>query len=197
MKIPYALLLCVGLAAAGAAACSKNAAPPATAAADCCGDTKAANAAEAEGHPTLALLKEPMDVAPFTVKDLAGNTINFADLRGKVVLVNFWATWCPPCVKELPEINQFHDEFAAKGWQVLGLAVDAPTPVRGFLEKLPLKFPVALAGLTGTDLSRTLGNSKGGLPFTVAFGVQGEPIWRKLGATHLEELREMARSVTV
>ena len=130
-----------------------------------------------------------------TFKNPNGGDISIAKFRGVPVLVNLWATWCAPCVKELPEINQFHDEFASKGWQVLGLAVDAPTPVRGFLEKLPLKFPVALAGLTGTDLSKTLGNAKGGLPFTVAFSAQGEPIWRKLGATHLEELREMARAM--
>lgn len=116
-------------------------------------------------------------------------------LRGRPLLLNFWATWCAPCVKELPQINQFHDEFSGKGWQVLGLAVDAPTPVRSFLNRLPLKFPVALAGLTGTDLSRTLGNTKGGLPFTVAFSAEGEPIWRKLGETSLEELRQMVVNV--
>ncbi len=117
-----------------------------------------------------------------------------AALRGRPLLLNFWATWCAPCVKELPEINQFHDEFSPKGWQVLGLAVDAPTPVKGFLAKLPLKFPVALAGLTGTDLSKQLGNAKGGLPFTVAFNAQGELVWKKLGATHLDELRAMVSS---
>lgn len=121
-----------------------------------------------------------------------GGELIAAELRGKPLLLNFWATWCAPCVKELPELAQFHREFKPAGWQVVGLAVDAPTPVRAFLKKLPLDFPLGLAGLTGTSLTRTLGNTQGGLPFSVAFGASGELIWRKLGATNLEELRQLA-----
>ena len=123
-----------------------------------------------------------------------GGELVAAALRGKPLLLNFWATWCAPCVKELPELAQFGRESKSKGWQVVGLAVDAPTPVREFLQKIPLDFPVGLAGLTGTELTRTLGNTQGGLPFSVAFGANGEVIWRKLGATNLEELRQLART---
>ena len=121
-----------------------------------------------------------------------GGELVAASLRGKPLLLNFWATWCAPCVKELPELAQFGREFKAKGWQVIGLAVDAPTPVREFLQKIPLDFPVGLAGLTGTELTRTLGNTQGGLPFSVAFDARGEVVWRKLGATTLSELQQLA-----
>ena len=125
-----------------------------------------------------------------------GTELVAADLRGQPLLLNFWATWCAPCVKELPELAQFEREFKARGWRVMALAVDAPTPVREFLQKLPLDFAVGLAGLTGTELARTLGNSQGGLPFSVAFAASGEVIWHKLGATNLEELRQLGRQVT-
>ena len=122
-----------------------------------------------------------------------GGELIAADLRGRPLLLNFWATWCAPCVQELPEVAQFGREFKGEGWQVVGLAVDAPTPVREFLKKLPLDFAIGLAGLTGTQLTRTLGNAQGGLPFSVVFDASGEIVWRKLGVTHLEELRKLAR----
>ena len=125
----------------------------------------------------------------------ASDIINRASSADTVYIINFWATWCIPCVQELPELAQFQREFRAQGWQVLGLAVDSPTPVREFLKKLPLDFDIGMAGLTGTELTRKLGNTQGGLPFSVAFGADGEVIWRKLGSTNLEELRGLAKGL--
>lgn len=121
-----------------------------------------------------------------------GEKLRLADFRNRPLLVNFWATWCPPCVEELPMLNAFHREQAARGWQVLGLAVDQPTAVRGFLQKLPLDFPVGMAGFGGTELSRTLGNAAGALPFSVAFGATGAVVHRKLGKLSDADLRQWA-----
>lgn len=125
---------------------------------------------------------------------LDGSELEVAGWRGKPLLVNFWATWCPPCVKELPEINQFYGEAKVKGWQVLGLAVDQADPVKAFLQKAPLDFVVALAGPQGLTLARELGNPAGGLPFSVVFDETGEVRWRRLGVSRLEELRALART---
>jgi thiol-disulfide isomerase/thioredoxin len=110
-----------------------------------------------------------------------GETVELAAWRGQPVLVNFWATWCPPCVEELPLLNAFYRANAPQGWQVLGLAVDQPSAVRSFLQKLPLDFPVGMAGLAGTELSRSLGNPSGGLPYTIVLGREGTVLHRKIG----------------
>lgn len=123
-----------------------------------------------------------------------GQSLTPATWRGKPLLVNFWATWCPPCVKELPEINQFYREVRGRGWQVLALAVDQAEPVTAFLQKAPLDFPVGLAGADGIALVRELGNAAGGLPFSLLFDESGEIRWRRLGTTRLDELRELART---
>lgn len=122
-----------------------------------------------------------------------GESVRLAEWRGRPLLVNFWATWCPPCVEELPLLNAFHASQAAKGWQVLGLAVDQPAAVRRFLEKLPLSFPVGMAGFAGTELSRSLGNLTGGLPFTVVFDEAGQVAHRKIGQVSEEDLKLWAQ----
>jgi thiol-disulfide isomerase/thioredoxin len=122
-----------------------------------------------------------------------GDALLMQSFMGRPLLLNFWATWCPPCVEELPLLNQFFGENKAKSWQVIGLAIDQPNAVRKFLEKTPLNFPVAMGGLEGTEISRSLGNSAGSLPFSVVFDAQGRIVHRKigtLGAAELQTLRE-------
>jgi thiol-disulfide isomerase/thioredoxin len=119
-----------------------------------------------------------------------GEAVDLAAWRGKPLLVNFWATWCPPCVEELPLLNAFYRNHARRGWQVLGLAVDQPSAVRSFLQKLPLDFPVGMAGLAGTQLSRELGNPTGGLPYTVVMGADGAVLHRKIGKVSETDLAQ-------
>ena len=96
-----------------------------------------------------------------------GGELVMAELRGKPLLINFWATWCPPCIKELPEIERFARDHGAHV-RVVGLAIDRLEPVQDFLKKLPLSFDIGLAGMAGTDLARSLGNSAGALLFSDA-----------------------------
>jgi len=111
----------------------------------------------------------------------SGGTLAMQSLRGRPLLVNFWATWCPPCVDELPLIDSFFRENSKKSWQVVGLAIDQPSAVRTFLQRIPLSFPIGLAGLEGTELARSLGNTSGGLPFTVVLGADGRVRQRRIG----------------
>ena len=112
---------------------------------------------------------------------LAGPAVHMADFRGRPILINFWATWCPPCVEELPLINDFYKKNAANGWQVLGLAVDKQEAVESFLARRPLDFTVAMAGMGGAELSRSMGNLAGGLPFSIALAGDGRVLQRKIG----------------
>jgi thiol-disulfide isomerase/thioredoxin len=120
-----------------------------------------------------------------------GGELALATLRGRPLLINFWATWCPPCVKEMPELDRFARAQAGK-LAVVGLAIDAPEPVRVFLKRQPVSFDVGLAALAGSDLARALGNPAGSLPFTVLLDARGAVARRKLGETHFDELQGWA-----
>lgn len=126
-------------------------------------------------------------------KTPAGGDLQMASLRGKPLVINFWATWCPPCVEELPMLSQFHTAHQPQGWQVLGLAVDQVSAVNNFLAKAPVSFPVAIAGLGGVELSKTLGNAVGALPYTVVLAADGKVLQRKMGRLSPEDLTSWLR----
>jgi thiol-disulfide isomerase/thioredoxin len=102
--------------------------------------------AEETGGATLQLLEQPMDVEPFTLTDLDGNAISFADLRGKVVLVNFWATWCPPCRAEIPDLIKLQERYRDK-LVVLGISEDevGPDEVKAFVTEQKINYPIAMS----------------------------------------------------
>ncbi len=157
----------------------------------------AAGAAAAAAGAGLAWWRlHPQEALPDAVQALwnqqfqtpTGETLPLATFRGKPLLLNFWATWCPPCVEELPMIEAFWREHAYQGLQVLGLAIDQPSAVRRFLERQPLAFPVGLAGLGGTELAKSLGNETGSLPFSVFLATDGRIFAKKLGQLAREDL---------
>jgi thiol-disulfide isomerase/thioredoxin len=148
-----------------------------------------ANASAPVGDPL------PADFWAHQFDTPGGAALTLASLQGKPLLINFWATWCPPCVKEMPELDRFHREFQKAGWQVLGLAVDSPTPVKQFLAKAPVGFRIGLAGFGGTELAQNLGNTSGGLPFSVMIDEQGHIRQRKMGGTQFTELAAWAHAL--
>ncbi|MEO5844285.1 MAG: TlpA disulfide reductase family protein [Caldimonas sp.] len=144
---------------------------------------RARHEAEDAGAPEVSV-----DIWSIEFKSVDGAPMPMAALRGRPLLLNFWATWCAPCVVEMPVLDRFAREQSSNGWRVLALAVDEPDPVRRFIAERTLTLPVAIAGAIGLDLSRHLGNVQGGLPFTAAFDSKGTAVKRRLGPISAELL---------
>jgi thiol-disulfide isomerase/thioredoxin len=125
----------------------------------------------------------------------AGTRLELAGLRGQPLVLNFWATWCPPCVREMPALDRFAREFGPAGWRVVGLAADNAQPVRDFLTRTPVSYAIGLTGFDGIDLSRQLGNLSGGLPFTLVFGRSGTVLQRRMGETTFDQLAQWAKAI--
>jgi thiol-disulfide isomerase/thioredoxin len=167
------------------------AAPAATATADAPlvpPATPPAAAASAEASAAIDLWQQAFDRPE-------GGRIELASLKGKPLVINFWATWCPPCVREMPLLDAWAKKHADHGLTVIGLAIDSPSPVREYLKKTPVSFPIGLTGFAGTELARQLGNEQGGLPYTVVFNAAGEPVVRKLGETKAADLADWTRTL--
>ncbi len=117
-----------------------------------------------------------------SLPDLEGRPL---DLRqhaaGRPLLINVWASWCAPCVEEMPELARFAATQGDNGVQVLGLALDTADGVRGFLQRIPVDYPIVVETPGPRDASVQLGNTQGLLPYSVLFDAQGRRVKAKLG----------------
>ena len=114
--------------------------------------------------------------------DLDGNIVELAAIApGRPLLVNVWASWCGPCIEEMPELQRFATAQGADGVQVVGLALDEAGPVRTFLQQVPVDYPILLDTPGPADASVLLGNTRGLLPYTVLLDVRRQVLRQKLG----------------
>ncbi len=123
--------------------------------------------------------------------DLAGKPHVLTQWRGKILILNFWATWCPPCLSEIPEFIALQKQYADKNVQFVGIAVDEKSPVAEYNSKVNFNYPILIAGDAGVDMSKAWGNVISSVPFTVVINPQGQIIHRQLGEIKREELLAM------
>jgi len=126
----------------------------------------------------------------FTLPNLAGEPRKSNEWGGKVLILNFWATWCPPCLEEIPTFVALQEELGDRGLQFVGIAIDAPEEVRRFAETHRINYPVLLGGEEAIELSRNLGNRFQGLPFSVLFNRHGQVVYQQGGVLTEETVRE-------
>ncbi|HEY2021378.1 TlpA disulfide reductase family protein [Paraburkholderia sp.] len=147
-------------------------------------DSDAAYAAQPDTHQGAV---QQLWAAPVTSVD--GKPQSLSLLKGRPIVVNFWASWCGPCVEEMPELSQIQRDYANKGIQFVGLGVDSEKNIRTFLQKVKVAYPIYVTGFGGADLARTFGNNAGGLPFTVVIDAKGNIRSTKLGQIDPAALR--------
>lgn len=133
---------------------------------------------------------------PFALKPAGGGEpVSLESLRGKTVVVNFWATWCAPCREEMPEFVRAQTEFGPKGLQFVGIAVDQPDKVRQFATEIGLNYPSLIGGFGAMELSKSLGNSVMALPFSVVIDRQGNVVHTQLGILKPQKLDSIVRQL--
>jgi thiol-disulfide isomerase/thioredoxin len=110
----------------------------------------------------------------FAMMDIEGNIRNIKEWDGQVVLLNFWATWCPPCLREIPDFIEVQHELAEHDFQIIGIAVDNETDVRDFVNTMSMNYPVMAGEMEAIELSQRYGNSIGGLPFSAVIDKNGK-----------------------
>jgi thiol-disulfide isomerase/thioredoxin len=127
-----------------------------------------------------------------SLPDLGGTQQSLRQWQGKVLMVNFWATWCAPCREEMPELVAAQAKYGAKGLQIVGIGIDDAAKMRQFTDSIRLNYPALDGGYGALELSKTLGNSAMALPFTVVVDRKGVIAVQQLGPLTHEHLESIA-----
>ena len=121
------------------------------------------------------------DYGDIRLRDLEGRERALAEWDGQLRLVNFWASWCAPCIEEMPLLEASRTEYSASGLQIVGIALDEPAPVRAFVRKLGIGYPILIDTPGALDSSVRLGNARGVLPYSVLIGREGRILAQRVG----------------
>lgn len=145
-------------------------------------------AARAEQSTNVATAQSTPSLLDLSLPDLEGQPHALADLRGQVVVINFWATWCPPCVKEIPEFIAAHAQFAHQPVHFVGIGIDQPEAMQAFRERFTIPYQLLVGNSTTLSLAAKLGNPARALPFTMIYDTTGQLREVKLGTLNEAEL---------
>lgn len=144
---------------------------------------------EAGQAPAIIDAQRPL----FELPDRDGDTRSIAEFDNQVVLLNFWATWCPPCLEEVPALDALHDELASKGLRVVGIALEDRAAMTAFAREHSVDYTLLAGGREAFDIATEYGNARGTLPYTVVIDRQGIVRATHLGALTQKEARELVQ----
>ncbi|MGZ8227291.1 MAG: TlpA family protein disulfide reductase [Methylococcaceae bacterium] len=139
----------------------------------------------------------PQSLPVFSLPDLSGKQHSISEWRGKLLIINFWATWCPPCRKEIPEFIKLQEQYAAKGLQFIGVALDDRDAVDEYLKSTKINYPLLIGGNEGIVLNQQLGNNVQAVPYSIVVDQRGQIVYRHQGEFSREKILEIIAPLIV
>lgn len=133
----------------------------------------------------------------FAFPDVDGKQQSIQQWQGKTLVINFWATWCGPCLKEIPEFIKLQNEYGERGVQFIGIAIEDREAVVDYLKRVAVNYPLMIAGDAGSNLARQLGNIINAVPFTVVVNRQGQIVHRQPGEFSRQQFQQIVEPLLV